>query len=151
MTDARVAIVWRGDADAPDALQPETGRLKAIFAALSRAGLRPEPAPYDERHSGTFTQRLHEVDAALVWVNPLDKGRNRKALDDILREVTSAGVYVSAHPDVIAKMGVKAVLLSHPHAGVGERHALLRESGCVRGGVPQAPRRRSAGAEAQSR
>ena len=48
--------------------------------------------------------------AALVSVNPVDKGRSRKALDDILRKVASAGVYVSAHPDVVAKMGVKAVL-----------------------------------------
>ena len=50
------------------------------------------------------------MNAALVWVNPVDKGRSRKALDDILRKVASAGVYVSAHPDVVAKMGVKAVL-----------------------------------------
>jgi hypothetical protein len=106
----RVAIVWRGDEDAPDALQPESGRLKAIFAALSRAGMGPEPAPYDERHAGAFAQRLREMHAALVWVNPVDKGRNRKALDDILRDIASAGVYVSAHPDAIARMGVKAVL-----------------------------------------
>jgi hypothetical protein len=110
MSDARIAIVWRGAEDAPGALQPETGRLKAIFAALSRAGLRPYPAPYDEAHADAFTQRLREADAALVWVNPLDKGRTRKALDAILREVAWAGVYVSAHPDVIAKMGVKVVL-----------------------------------------
>jgi hypothetical protein len=106
----RVAIVWRGETDAPDALQPETGRFKAIFAALSRGGMRPQPAPYDERHAGAFAQRLREMDAALVWVNPVDAGRNRKALDEILREVAAAGVYVSAHPDVIARMGVKAVL-----------------------------------------
>jgi hypothetical protein len=106
----RVAIVWRGDKDAPDALQPETSRLKAIFAALGRRGMRPEPAPYDEAHADAFGRRLRELDAVLVWVNPLDAGRSRKALDDILREVASAGVYVSAHPDVIAKMGVKAVL-----------------------------------------
>jgi hypothetical protein len=110
MTGARVAIVWRGDEDAPDALQPEIGRLKAIFAALTRRGFRPEPAPYDEAHSDAFMQRLRRMDAALVWVNPVDKGRNRKALDGILREVASAGVYVSAHPDVVARMGVKAVL-----------------------------------------
>jgi hypothetical protein len=109
-TADRVAIVWRGETDATDALQPESGRLKAIFAALSRSGLRPEPAPYDERHSGAFAQRLREMDAVLVWVNPVDAGRNRTALDEILRDVVSVGVYVSAHPDVIAKMGVKAVL-----------------------------------------
>jgi hypothetical protein len=106
----RAAIVWRGDEDASDVLQPETGRLKAIFAALGRRGMRPEPAPYDERHSGAFARRLREMDAVLVWVNPIDAGRNRTALDEILRDVASAGVYVSAHPNVIAKMGVKAVL-----------------------------------------
>jgi hypothetical protein len=105
-----VAIVWRGDENAPDARQPETGRLKAIFSALTRGGIRPVPAPYDERQADAFAQRLRETHAVLVWVNPLDAGRNRKALDDILRDVASAGVFVSAHPDVIAKMGVKAVL-----------------------------------------
>jgi hypothetical protein len=109
-TAYRVAIVWRGETNAPDALQPESGRLKAIFAALSRRGMRPEPASYDERHAGAFAQRLREMDAVLVWVNPVDAGRSRKALDDILREVAAAGVFVSAHPDVIARMGVKAVL-----------------------------------------
>jgi hypothetical protein len=109
-TAYRVAIVWRGETNAPDALQPETGRLKAIFAALSRRGMRPEPAPYDEGHSGAFAQRLRDMDAVLVWVNPVAAGRNRKALDNILREVAAAGVFVSAHPDVVAKMGVKAVL-----------------------------------------
>src|SRR4051794_24384086 len=110
MNGQRVAIVWRGEEHAPDALQPETGRLQAIFAALTRSGLKPEPAPYDEAHAGAFRERLSEMDAALVWVNPVDKGRNRKALDAILRDLASAGVFVSAHPDVIAQMGVKAVL-----------------------------------------
>lgn len=105
-----VAIVWRGAEDAPDARQPETGRLKAIFGALNRRGMKPEPAPYDERRSDAFIQRLHQMQAVLVWVNPIDAGRSRKALDDILREVAAAGVFVSAHPDVIARLGVKAVL-----------------------------------------
>ena len=54
----RLAIVWRGDKDAPDALQPETSRLKAIFAAVSRSGMRPEPEPYDEGHADAFGRRL---------------------------------------------------------------------------------------------
>jgi hypothetical protein len=32
----RVAIVYRGDKHAPEALHPETGRLKDIFIALNR-------------------------------------------------------------------------------------------------------------------
>lgn len=110
MNGARVAVVWRGNKDAPDAQQPETGRLKAIFAALTRRGMKPEPAPYDEGHADALTKELHSMNAVLVWVNPIDRGRNRKGLDEILRDIASAGVYVSAHPDVIAKMGVKAVV-----------------------------------------
>jgi hypothetical protein len=56
------------------------------------------------------------MDAA-HWVNPVDKGRDRNALDSILREVASAGVFVSAHPDMMAEIGVKAVL--HRTRGLG--------------------------------
>ncbi len=35
----KVAIVWRGDAQARAEARPETSRLKAIFAALERHGM----------------------------------------------------------------------------------------------------------------
>jgi hypothetical protein len=65
---------------------------------------------YGEENSTAFERRLLEMDAVLVWVNPVDAGRTRQTLDDILRRVAAAGIFVSAHPDVIAKIGVKAVL-----------------------------------------
>jgi hypothetical protein len=43
-------------------------------------------------------------------VNPLDISGDRSQLDPMLREVAGCGVVVSAHPDVIAKIGVKEVL-----------------------------------------
>jgi glutathione synthase/RimK-type ligase-like ATP-grasp enzyme len=114
MTDVKplytVALVERGGNAMREATQPATGRLHAIGKALERRGLSPEPALYDEENSGAFEQRLLEMDAVLVWVNPVDAGRTRQGLDDILRRVAAAGVFVSAHPDVIAKIGVKAVL-----------------------------------------
>lgn len=106
----RVAVVYRGDKHAPETLRPETGRLKDIFSALDRHGLIPVPAPFDDRDSSAFREALSQTDAALVWVNPIDAGRSRAALDDILREAASAGVLVSAHPDTVALMGVKSVL-----------------------------------------
>ena len=45
------------------------------------------------------------MDGVLVWVNPIAAGRSRAVLDQMLREVASGGVFVSAHPDVILKMG----------------------------------------------
>jgi hypothetical protein len=50
------------------------------------------------------------MDGVLVWVNPLDDGKDRSGLDLLLRDVAAHGVWVSAHPDVILKMGVKEVL-----------------------------------------
>ena len=46
----------------------------------------------------------------LVWVNPIEQGLDRSKLDPLLREVADAGVWVSAHPDVILRMGTKEVL-----------------------------------------
>jgi hypothetical protein len=50
------------------------------------------------------------MDGVLVWVNPLDDGKGRSRFDLLLRDVAAHGVWVSAHPDVILKMGVKEVL-----------------------------------------
>jgi uncharacterized protein DUF6815 len=43
-------------------------------------------------------------------VNPIEQGLDRWELDDLLREVSEAGVWVSAHPDVIMRMATKRVL-----------------------------------------
>jgi len=50
------------------------------------------------------------VDGVLVWVNPIEGGRDRSVLDSMLRDVAIAGVFVSTHPDVILKLGTKEVL-----------------------------------------
>lgn len=50
------------------------------------------------------------MDGVLVWVNPIHEGRNRARLDALLREISLHGTWVSAHPDVILKMGTKEVL-----------------------------------------
>jgi hypothetical protein len=47
----------------------------------------------------------------LVWVNPIEKGLDRSKLNPLLAEVAAEGVFVSAHPDVIARMGTKEVLV----------------------------------------
>ncbi len=50
------------------------------------------------------------MDLALVWYNPFEAGRDRARLNAMLRSVAAKGVKVSAHPDVIDKMGTKDVL-----------------------------------------
>src|SRR6202035_259145 len=51
--------------------------------------------------------------------NPISDGHNRVILDALLREVASKGIWVSAHPDVILKMGVKQVLYRTKSLGWG--------------------------------
>jgi hypothetical protein len=60
-----------------------------------------------------------QVDGVLVWVNPIEDGRDRSALDSMLRDVAAAGVFVSTHPDVILKLGTKEVLYRTRDVGWG--------------------------------
>src|SRR5262245_44584383 len=106
----RIAILWRGDEAARRSATPETSRFKAIFAALAAAGVAAEPVVYEDDVLDTVRAQLATVDGVLVWVNPIHEGRNRANLDALLRDVAARGVWVSAHPDVILKMGTKEVL-----------------------------------------
>src|SRR3546814_4908474 len=54
--------------------------------------------------------QLLRADGVLVWVNPIEAGRDRSILNGLLEEVAEAGVLVSAHPNAIRKMGTKEVL-----------------------------------------
>jgi hypothetical protein len=69
--------------------------------------------------------QLLGVSGVLVWVDPLSDGQTRAALDPLLREVASQGVWLSAHPDVIMKMGVKENIAPNAEARLGNEHAPL--------------------------
>ncbi|MBY3227603.1 Cj0069 family protein [Rhizobium laguerreae] len=122
----RIAIVWRGDRQARRAVTPQNNRFHRIFEELAAVGLAPEPAVFDEEFADEVLEQLRAVDAVLVWVNPLDDGKTRKILDPLLRQVAQAGRFVSAHPDVILKMGVKEVLYETRHIGWGIDTRLYR-------------------------
>jgi hypothetical protein len=129
----KVAIVWRGDAQARAEARPETSRFAAIFAALERHGVVAEPAVWTEDLAGEVRAQLMAADGVLVWVNPVaeDIGEGRRVLDAVLREVAGAGILVSGHPDVIDRMGTKEVLYRTREMGWGsethlyESHAAL--------------------------
>lgn len=104
---SRVAILSR-DAS----LTVEDGRFASVAAALRSRGLEAIACPYDEARSSEAERELANCAAVLVWVNPVQDGRYRRDLDALLRRAASRGLLVSAHPDVIDRMGVKAVLAS---------------------------------------
>jgi len=106
----RVAILWWGNEEARRSATRETNRFKAVFAALADVGVDAEPVVYEDDVLDTVRAQLATFDGVLVWVNPIHEGRNRANLDALLREIATRGVWVSAHPDVIHKMGTKEVL-----------------------------------------
>ena len=113
----RVALLWRGDVAAR--ANPQAGRLAPVFEALAAEGIAAEPAVYCEEAESEVGEQLLAMDGVLVWVDPISQGRDRRQLDPLLRDVAARGVWVSAHPDVILKMGVKAVLYRTRDLGWG--------------------------------
>ena len=80
--------------------------------------------------------QLVTFNGVLVWVNPIHDGRNRAKLDALLREVAARGVWVSAHPDVILKMGTKEVLHRTRTMSWGCDTALYRTAEAMRAELP---------------
>src|SRR5262249_26418751 len=132
----RIAILWRGDEAARRSVTPETSRFKAVFAALARVGVAAEPAVYEDDVLDAVRAQLITLDGVLVWVNPIHEGRNRAKLDALLREVAARGVWVSAHPDVILKMGTKEVLHRTRTMSWGCDTALYRTPKAMRAELP---------------
>ena len=114
-----IGVLWPGDPSAEVRATPDTCRLHRVFDALAACGAMPEPVVYADEVVRRTRDRLLQLDGVLVWVNPIEKGRDRSTLDAMLREVASAGVFVSAHPDVILKMGTKEVLYRTRDIGWG--------------------------------
>src|SRR3569623_1973847 len=108
----RVAVVWRGDRQMRAEASAETSRLKAICQALAAHGIAAEPCVWSEELDDEVRAQLARCDGALVWVDPISTatGQRRGGLDALLREAAARGVFISTHPAVTARMGVKAVL-----------------------------------------
>lgn len=115
----KVAVVWRGDAIARNEATPHNNRFVRIFEALAAEGIAAVPAVYDEAFADAVRAQLLAADGVLVWVNPLQQGKTRHQLDALLRDVAAHGSWVSAHPDVILRIGVKDVLYRTRHLGWG--------------------------------
>lgn len=132
----KIAIVWRGDSASRAAATPENNRYRQIFVELRALGIEAEPAVYCEEMQDEVHAQLMKVDGALVWVNPLEGERTREKLDRLLRDVAASGRFVSTHPDVVLKMGVKEVLHRTRLLGWGTETRLYRGIEEFRDGFP---------------
>jgi len=133
---ARIGLLWRGErgVDAPptrgDAL------LGPLIDAFSRLDVIAQPVVYSDDAVEEVRKELLQLDGVLVWVNPIQDGRDRTQLDALLRDVAGEGVWVSAHPDTILRMGSKDVLYTTRSLGWGTDTELYRTPGEMRDRFP---------------
>lgn len=107
----RVALLRHGDRDERKTATLEDDRLRGVAAALRAVGVEAELAVYNDEFVDEAREQLSKVDGVLVWVNPIEQERDRTMLDALLTEIAEAGIFVSAHPEIVQKMGTKEVLV----------------------------------------
>jgi hypothetical protein len=109
----RVGLLWRAEWDPaqPGVAITESCKLREMFRAFAALDVDAVPVIYSDQTVDVVRDQLLQLDGVLVWVNPIQDGLDRSKLDPLLREVGKAGVWVSAHPDVILRMGTKEVLV----------------------------------------
>ena len=132
----KVAILWRGDAEARQSATPQNNRFYRIFEELAAIGIDAEPAVYDEAFADEVREQLLSADGVLVWVDPIQRGKTRAALDALLRDVAARGPWVSAHPDVILKIGGQRSPVPHKASWLGQRYPPLSHRRRVRRRIP---------------
>lgn len=107
-----------------------------MFDAFAVLGVEAEPVVYADENLDAVHTQLLELDGVLVWVNPIEQGLDRSKLDPLLREVAVAGVWVSAHPDVILRLATKEVLVDTKDMSWGTDTRLYRSVDELRDALP---------------
>ena len=109
MINNSIAILIYGEpGSGRNALTEEKYKDLAIY--LQSQDYLVESVLYNDIIADKLANDLRRYEVILVWVNPIEQGNDRKKLDSLLYELSSSGCLVSAHPDVILKIGTKEIL-----------------------------------------
>jgi hypothetical protein len=100
--------------------------LRPLFEALAALHAEVVPVPFGDGRVEEVRRQLRDVDGVLAWVNPIQDGADRHHVDELLRETAAKDTFVSAHPDVIERMGTKEVLYRTRRLGWGSDTSLYR-------------------------
>jgi Domain of unknown function (DUF6815) len=134
----KVGLMWRAEWDPPadDGPVIESCKLREMFGAFSSLGVAAEPLIYSDDTVDAIREQALDLDGVLVWVNPIEQGLTRAKLDPLLREIADAGVWVSAHPDVILQMATKQVLVDTRQMSWGTDTRLHRTAAELANALP---------------
>lgn len=124
----RIGVLWRGDRGAQAPLPRADRGLGPLYDAFGRLPVALVPVPYSDDAVDEVREQLLTLAGVLVWVNPIQDGASRVLLDPLLREVSSNGIWVSAHPDAILQMGTKEILYRTRDLGWGSDTHLYRSA-----------------------
>ena len=91
----RVAIVFPADAEAAARTRVEQSRLAGIADALASAGLDVVSAPLLTTSLRRLSNDWQTLVEYLVWFNPIEGGRDRSVLNEMLRHVGKQRAFVS--------------------------------------------------------
>jgi hypothetical protein len=118
MKPPSIAILIYGDVHSNrDALTEE--KYRDLASAFLSKGFTVKSVLYNDELADQLYYTLLDFDAVLVWVNPIEQGKDRRKLDLLLAELSDKGCFVSAHPEVILKIGTKDVLYKTKNIGWG--------------------------------
>jgi len=132
----RIAIVSYGDEAKKRSITPETSRFADLFTAFSEKNVRAELVLYNDNICEEVRKKLIDTDGVLVWVNPIEHGSDRSKLDAMLRQLQEHGIFVSAQPEIILKLGTKEVLYRTREIGWGSDTHLYRSLDEMRHELP---------------
>ena len=93
--------------------------LAGLITEFAQRNIAVVHVVFEDQWSDAVLKEILSLDGVLVWVNPIQNGANRSVLDPLLRTAAESGVWVSANPDVILKLGTKEVLFRTRHLGWG--------------------------------
>jgi hypothetical protein len=120
----RIGVLWRGDRG--DRRPARSRGLDPLFDAFGELPVEIVPLPFGDARVEEVRAELAGLDGLLVWVNPIQDGATRTNVDALLREASARGVFVSADPAVIMKMGTKEVLYATRDLGWGSDTGIYR-------------------------
>lgn len=134
---SRIALLYPGDREARDRADPAASRFAALFDAFAAGGIAAEPAVWSDDFADEVAAQLRQVQVVLVWCNPIEGGRRRDKLDEVLREAAAHGTFVSAHPDAVLRLGTKDVLVETRDLPFGSDVVRVDSVAQLEAGLPQ--------------
>ncbi len=124
----RIGLLWREEWDPVS--DAANAKVRGVFRAFADLGVAAEPVVFTECRAEEVRDQLAQLDGVLVWVNPIERGLDRSVLDELLRE---APCFVSAHPNVILRLGTKQVLADTQRMSWGTETHVHESAAALRG------------------